>query len=82
MYTVLSVAVTTALLLDVAETDRNMNIFNKPQQKSMPTFSANQTVLPPAAISHMEAGMLAELNVPNLVLKKAKNVVLSTKVIR
>lgn len=49
-----------------------MNIFNKPQQKLMPTFSANQTVLPPAAVSHIEAGILAELNVPNLMLKKGE----------
>ena len=60
------------LVSRAVETDSNMNIFNKPQQKSMPTFSANQTVLPPVAISHMEAGILAELNVPNLMLKKGE----------
>lgn len=49
-----------------------MNIFNKPQQKSMPTFSASQTILPLTAISRIESGCLAELNVPNLMLKKGE----------
>lgn len=49
-----------------------MSIFNKQQQKSMPTFSASQTVLPSAAISRIESGSLAELNVPNLMLKKGE----------
>ena len=49
-----------------------MSIFNKPQQKPMPTFSASQTVLPSAAISRIESGSLAELNVPNLMLKKGE----------
>ena len=53
-----------------------MSIFNKPQQKPMPTFSTSQTVLPSAAISRIESGSLAELNVPNLMLKKAKNAAL------
>lgn len=38
----------------------------------MPTFSASQTVLPSAAISRIESGSLAELNVPNLMLKKGE----------
>ena len=49
-----------------------MSIFNKPQQKPMPTFSTSQTVLPSAAISRIESGSLAELNVPNLMLKKGE----------
>ena len=49
-----------------------MSIFNKQQQKHMPTFSASQTVLPSAAISRIESGSLAELNVPNLMLKKGE----------
>ena len=49
-----------------------MSIFNKQQQKPMPTFSASQTVLPSAAISRIESGSLAELNVPNLMLKKGE----------
>lgn len=48
-----------------------MNIFNK-QQKPMPTFSASQTVLPSTAISRIERGSLAELNVPNLMLRKGE----------
>ena len=38
----------------------------------MPTFSTSQTVLPSAAISRIESGSLAELNVPNLMLKKGE----------
>ena len=49
-----------------------MSIFNKQQQKPMPTFSTSQTVLPSAAISRIESGSLAELNVPNLMLKKGE----------
>lgn len=49
-----------------------MSIFNKPQQKPMPTFSTSQTVRPSAAISRIESGSLAELNVPNLMLKKGE----------
>lgn len=38
----------------------------------MPTFTASQTVLPLTTISRIESGCLAELNVPNLILKKGE----------